>query len=86
MLAAISYKIPKDNELWELILILSEIVDLVMSPKQSESMLLYFEMIYKSFLECFCTLYARPSARPEIYFLIHLPTCEKMVLCEPSRQ
>lgn len=65
--------IPVDNQYWHL-LSLSEIIDIVMAPKPSESMLCYFEIIYTSFLIQFKRLYPSASLRPKMHFLVHLPT------------
>jgi hypothetical protein len=67
-------RIPVDNQYWHLIISLSEIIDIVMAPKLSESMLCYFEVIYASFLLQFKRLYPAASLRPKMHFLVHLPT------------
>ncbi len=62
------------REQWELIISLSEIIDIVMAPTLFESTLFYFEYIYASFLEQFKELYPNASVRPKMHFLVHLPT------------
>lgn len=69
-----SHRIPQENEYWNLIILLSEIIDIVMAPKLRDSTLLYFEYLYVSFLEKFKRLYPTASVRPKMHFLIHLPT------------
>jgi hypothetical protein len=39
-------RIPVNNQFWHLHICLSEIIDIVMAPKLSESLLSYFEIIY----------------------------------------
>lgn len=39
-------RIPVNNQFWHLHISLSEIIDIVMAPKLSESLLSYFEIIY----------------------------------------
>lgn len=68
-----SDRIPKDSEHWGLILLFSEIIDIVMAPKLMESTLLYFNYLYVNFLESFKRLYPEASIRPKMHFLIHLP-------------
>lgn len=67
----ISHFVPSDSEHWGLILALSEILDLVMAPKHTESSLAYFERLYQSFLETFKKLYPSASVRPKMHFLVH---------------
>ena len=58
---------------WELFMTLQEIVDLIMAPTLTESLLNHMSQIIETFLDQFKILFPTLSIRPKIHFLLHYP-------------
>jgi len=75
--------VPDAQEIWNLFLILQEIVDIVFAIKLTNSLVSHLKMLVKEFLSQFKTLYPTLSIRPKMHWLIHLATI--MLLNGPIR-
>ncbi len=59
---------------WELFIVLQEIVDLIMAPSLTESLLNYMSQLIENFLSQFKCLFPDLSIRPKMHFLVHYPS------------
>lgn len=64
--------IPENDEVWNFILILIKIVDLLLSYKFTESSIQYLEQLIKDHNSAYCTLFNN-TLKPKHHFLIHYP-------------
>ena len=67
-------KIPKESEIWLVLLSMIDVVDLACSPVQTENSASYLGVLVETFLRMYKTVFSEGSIKPKFHFLIHYPT------------
>ena len=65
--------VQENDKLWELLMQLQEITDIVFAPKITEHLLQYFSELYENHLRLFKKMYPQLSIKPKQHYLIHFP-------------
>ena len=66
--------VPETEKVWELILLLVSILDVVMMPVQCEETISRMYTHITDFVELFCDLFGADAMIPKIHFLMHYPS------------
>ena len=68
----IGYRVPQNDPHWLLYLMLREIVDFLMSPSVSKTVLPYLQLLIEQFLKTFVSLFPG-QMKPKFHYLLHYP-------------
>lgn len=63
--------VPADSDIWELVLQLNDILNLVFAPKQNFQMIAYLHGIIEDFLKCYLQLFPDNGLVPKMHYLTH---------------
>ena len=71
---------PYLSSVWQMFLLFQEIVDIILAPAFTDSLLQYLEYITDSFLKSFADCYKNTGANiiPKLHFLVHYPRMIKI--------